>query len=265
MNFVEVIDYKDGRGFVRAEENPQLTSYGGGAPKALEYRLSIVQPKTNPVVRYEEVDRSVLEQRMQKLSDAATATDDPDAPLIPGEWCRFCKHADNCDAKENEALAQFATIVERMKMIDFDFMSVDPTTLDAVKLAEIADLREPVNAAFDRIDAEIQRRIEAGEQVPRYGMKPGRGSNNWNPEIDEEELVKKLKAKRLKIDDIYPRKLASPAQILKNEQLTATQKKKIQEELVVKTPGQLKLTRVADSEPNFLPTQQPAAQPVSFI
>lgn len=118
----------------------------------------------------------------------------------------------------------------------------DLTTMEESKLTKIYDAMPGIQAAFDKVQAEIQRRAETGE-IDGFEMGPGRGSNVWNE--TEEVIAKKLKAKRLKLDEIYPRKLVTPAQALKLESLTPTQKKKIEEELISFKAGKDALKRVA--------------------
>ena len=76
-------------------------------------------------------------------------------------------------------------------------------------------------------------------------MQPGRISKKWNE--SEEEIAKKLKAKKLKLDDIYPKKLISPAEALKLDKLTDIQKKKLESELISVVDGKLTLKKVAHS------------------
>jgi hypothetical protein len=62
-----------------------------------------------------------------------------------------------------------------------------------------------------------------------------------------------LKARRLKRDDIYPPKLASPAQIMKHPDLTDDQKAKIEKQYIATKAGELKLTKVARGQKSELP------------
>ena len=151
----------------------------------------------------------------------------------------------------------------------------DPKSLTSEQLSELISAKEALMTVFDRAEAEAQERIESGQSVPGYAMRPGRGSNVWNE--DEETIVKKLKAKRLKLDEIYPKKLASPAQILKNPNLSDVQKKKIESELVTHKAGKDKLTKVAhdsvaQSSTNMLQSAeqmfgdvQPATEPAPSL
>lgn len=286
---MEVIDYKDGRGWVDAQDNTQLISYLGGRLAFFlthgtvgdDLQMSICQPKTNPVIRSQTITLEGLRVRLDEMAAAAALTDDPDAPLIPDNkggkgYCTWCKHKPNCTARVSQSLEIINT------------MDITPTTpggglleqlaalvtqvkdLPNEKLADLADAEPGIMALFDQVRAEAQARIDAGQEVPGFAMKPGNGRNVWA--FDEEEVVKKLRAKKLTADDIYPKKLASPAQILKNPKLTERQRKAVQEELVTYLAGDMKLARVErikrpDAKAMFAEataTTEPAT-PVSFF
>lgn len=276
--FMEVADYKDGRGWVSAEDNSQLQSYLLG--KLCEYvyktdfrpenagpvhRMTIIQPKTLPVIRHQDIQLHDLFRRGNELAAAAKATDDPKAPLVPDGkggkgWCQWCKHKSNCVAL-NE------TKVQRITVMDSLPVAAEGTSLIAVAqqimtgvhemstsdLSAFMDAEPALLAVFDKAREEIENRINAGETVSGWAIEPGRGSNVWA--LPEEEIVKKLKSRRLKNEEIYPKKLISPAQVLKLSCLTDDQKKKIENELITFKAGSDKLQRVAKKE-----VEKPTAQ-----
>lgn len=264
--FLEVVDYKDGRGFVKVDGNTQLLSYlygkiaAFGIDRVMGCRMTIVQPKTNPVIRYqcstndENFSINSVAEEANRLAAAAAATDDPDAPFIAGKHCQWCKanpkRGGHCMVATNESLK----VVEKMSTADisagnlpaFNYIGqviADPKSLTPEQLSELISAKEALMTVFDKAEAEAQERLESGQAIPGYEMRPGRGTREWAD--DDEVIAKKLKAKRLKLDEIYPKKLASPAQILKNENLTDIQKRKIESELVQMKAGKPKLTKVA--------------------
>lgn len=265
--FIEVVDYKDGRGWVHAKNNTQLVSYLSGKMhpfigRVKHCRMTIVQPKTNPVIRYQcstraedEMTPGSVIEHATALNQAAIATDAEDAPVVPGKHCQWCKanpkRGGHCMAATDKSLQVVKTmsnteVVSVDNLPAFEYIGkvvADPKSLTSEQLSELISAKEALMTVFDRAEAEAQERIESGQSVPGYAMRPGRGSNVWNE--DEETIVKKLKAKRLKLDQIYPKKLASPAQILKAEGLSDVQKKKIESELVTHKAGKDKLTKVA--------------------
>lgn len=251
--FVEVADYKDGQGMVGASGNSQLYSYMAGKLPLegnIECRMTIVQPKTNPSVRYCGTYSQQIGIEANKLALAAEATDKDDAPLIPGDHCKWCKHKPNCSARGERALG-----VMKMDHVPVAGNSLfelvhetfgDITAMSSERLAELADARAGIEAVFDKVEAEMQRRIETGVEVPGYAMQPGRMTQVWN--APEEDIVKMLKGRRLTTAEIFPPKLISPAQVLKLDKLTNEQKEKISKQYISKVAGSLKLTKVRQVE-----------------
>lgn len=268
LYFIEVCDYKDGRGWVNAKNNTQLESYLIG--KLRPYvnkppqgcRMSIVQPKTNPVIRYQcstrPEDNLTVKGIMSKAIDlhrAAVATDDPDAPCVSGKHCQWCKanpkrggHCVTATEKSIQVVTDMSTNLVSPSLPMFEQISkviADPKSLTSDQLSELLSAQDSLMAAFDACKAEIQFRIEAGEHVSGYAMVSGNSSRKWNE--PEDVIVKKLKSRKLKLDDIYPKKLISPAQVMKLSQLTDAQKKKIDSDLISEVAGKLTLKKVAHS------------------
>lgn len=264
--FIEVIDYKDGRGWVHAENNTQLISYAGGKmrpwiasgkdlvrpfhPERIPHgvRTSIVQPKTTPPIRYHDYATADITKELESLSWKATQTDQEDAPLVPGKHCQWCKHKPHCTAQSEESLEVLKMSNDVVAQDGHSLFELiegvidDVAALDTQRLTELADARAGIEAAFDRVEAELYSRLEQGQPVDGYALKPGRMTSVWNE--SEEDIVKMLKGRRLKRDDIYPPKLASPAQIMKSANLTDEQKEKIEKQYISKKAGSLKLTKV---------------------
>lgn len=258
VRFVEVADYKDGRGWVHAEDNTQLLSYGIGAavgvtprPVPLPVRLTVVQPKTSPVVRYQDTHDEYLRQWMFTLTDAAFATDDPDAPLVPGKHCTWCKanpkRGGHCGAAAENSVKEVRQMTDVIAT-DGDLLgmfAVDMASLPAESLSKLLDAEDGILAGFEKAKAEVRRRLEAGDSVPGFKIGHGRASNVW---ADPAEAEKKLKGARLKADEYTPRSLISPAQMKKMPNLTDKQKQRLWDELVVTKAGPEKLIRVAYGE-----------------
>lgn len=267
--FIEVVDYKDGRGWVHAVDNGQLLDYCAGnlrphiasGPELVrpfhpnrvpQVRMTIVQPKTNPVVRYQDSTAAYVMDKVIERSAAARRTDDPDAPLTPDSkggkgYCQWCKHKPNCSAQSQHSLE----VIQNMEGIATgagDLLQLAASSGAAItqmtgdELAQLADIEAGFQAMFDKVKLEITQRIERGETVNGFGMVNGNASKKWA--LSEEDMVKKLRAKKLTQDDYYPKKLASPAQILGNEKLTDIQKKDIEKNLITVVAGKKKLGRV---------------------
>lgn len=274
--FAEVVDYKDGRGYVQPGKNTQLISYLGGKirpviasgpelvrpfePRTLKgLRMTIVQPKTNPSIRYVDVSPEEFIPQLEDLARRAHKTDAPDAELIPGDHCQWCRHKPNCSAVAAGKMETLTTMSTSIATQDAGFLEVIQNALvDVSGLGEedLSNLDDKITHilgvcqdAADRLEKEIANRIDSGIEVPGFDMLPGRSSRVWA--LSAEETVKKLKNRKLKQSDIYPPSLASPAQILKLETLTKAQKEAIEKDLVTTMAGPLKLTRVARKPPTF--------------
>ena len=274
--FVETIDYKDGRGYVTEKWNTQLISYlygkialyitktVGEPSMVADYsgcRMTIVQPKTGTPIRYmcstrpdDSINFLNIASKATELAFAADATDEPDAPLIPGKHCQWCKHnpkrGGSCTAETDKSTEVIRTMSDKLVTTSndglLDMISnavADVKSLSVAELTMIADAEDGFSAAFNKVRSEIQERIETGETVPGFAMLPGKCSRVWNE--SEEVIAKTLKARRLKKDEIYPSKLISVAQALKHPSLTDTQKKKIEKDLVSEVAGKMSLKKVS--------------------
>jgi len=265
---LEIIDYKDGRMFVDAKNNDQLTDYAAG--RLLPYllglnkvgevepdfkncpfktiRMTIIQPKTTPIIRYEEITPEELYSRTLIKHRAAVATDDPNAPLTAGKWCQWCRHgrAGNCDAKNKEGMNGMSTILSTTGQSDFISMitegTLDMSKIESAKLSAILDVSKSVEKLIKLVNEEALQRIEATPgSIPGYILGEGRGKNVWN--VDQEAIVKRLCGMRMKKDEVMIPTLITPAAARKREEFSDRQKQNL-EKLIDKVPGKPSLKRV---------------------
>lgn len=263
--YLEVVDFKDGRGWVDAKENTQLLSYAIGKrfrmPDSAPVVMTIVQPKTNPTVRQWEVRVKTLNMFIEKLTIAAVKTDDPNAPLVPDGkggkgYCRWCKHRENCQALLNQQTKEVINVTEQLSFSgETDVFSVlnnsfilnpDLSKMPAVELAKIADSQKVIKEIYERVEKEMDARLRNGQNIPGYGLKAGRGSRVWNR--SDEDIAKMLKNRGLKKDQIFPPKLLSAAQALKIKDLDDKQKKRMESEYISFKEGPLKVSKLTEKE-----------------
>lgn len=123
----------------------------------------------------------------------------------------------------------------------------DITQMSSDKLEELADAKAGLMEIFDRVDIELQRRVEDPDDntVTGYAMLPGNSKQAWN--VSDEEIEKVLKGRRMKKGDIYPAKLITPAAMQKLECLTKDQKQSIAEKYIDKKAGKNTLQKVRQS------------------
>ena len=111
LRILVVVDLKYGAGVeVAVEENEQLLYYAGtimmqknlNVSKAI---LSIVQPRSPLGETHKQwvIDGYDLFDDYGKLLSEIRRTQDPNAPLVSGEWCRWCPANPMCPARRQEA------------------------------------------------------------------------------------------------------------------------------------------------------------------
>jgi len=287
-DWIEVIDYKDGRGWVDVKSSSQFDSYAVGRlaifvrfPDRLDLdatnikliRKTVIQPKTKTPIRFEELTKEEVWERGVQLAAAAALTDDPDAPLVPGKHCTWCKHgrAGNCTAKNTQGMEGMQLMVDE-SVGKNDLMEaiksgdITMTDMPGDRLAAILDASAPIRKLLKLVDAEADKRMkEDCTSIPGYKMGYGNSKTVW---VDAPEIVaKKLKGMRLKKDDIYPPKLITPTQALKFEGLTERQIKKLEEEMITKVNGPEKVVKdnkpIEDTQAMFAGVAElPDAEPI---
>lgn len=243
---LEVIDLKNGTGVVDAKENPQLRTYALGAMLAnphldVDYvKVTIVQPRAahkDGRIRSEMFHVSDLIEwtalLLAAMQRAAEAKDEfgriagnsvrfdewADRWLRPGK-CTFCPAEGFCPKLRKQA-------VQRMdpKLAAKWFDDVPSPSVSSASTPNIADTEDGSMVArdlnaFDEIESWIKARrafahtlAERGTEVPGWMLVDKIGHRKWACE-DEAKLVHDLtKGVGLAEDDIYERKLKSPAGI----------------------------------------------------
>ena len=205
-----VVDYKHGAGIhVKVEGNPQGLYYALGALltmnlPAKRVRIVVVQPRCGAEgekIRSWEIDAVDLLDFQADLIAYARATESPDAPLVPGEHCRFCPAAATCPA-----LASRAQSVARLEFKQS--LPYDPAQL---KLA--LDSREAVKAWLKAVDEFAYAEAEAGRTPPGYKLVAKRANRKWRSEGEAIEYLQDVLG--VKPEVMFERSLKSPAQLEK--------------------------------------------------
>ena len=265
----EIIDYKDGMNPVEAKWNPQLEQYAIGVLASLDqkklpksFQHTVIQPKLRmkgmPAISTWNIStRELIERVLPALIDQATATENPDAPLVPGDsQCKYCRAKGGCPAlagKVNEVITMFAPINPDILSAPEVLAQKDPNTLTDHELRQILDAAPLVRQLLDGVEAEVHRRLEAGVPVPGYKLVRGKGSRGWA--LSEEEMVKKLTGMNIPKSKVYETKLISPAKAEKltwekggqTVKLSDTQLKRLNNEYVAQQGG--KPTVAPESDP----------------
>ncbi len=209
-DWIEIADYKHGAGVpVEAINNDQLLLYAIGFLQKIDWtdkdqnipvRMTIIQPRAHHnmgPVRTWEIPAHELFAKIPELSGIAAATDDPGAPLFPGDHCRWCK-ANPCDAvnAQNQAKVQaaFAPVDAPQQPVDLKqaetLMGTQVNLLDPNQLAAVLDLEGFATAWFKEVRAYATERAKAGVKIP--GQKLVHANTKRKYGEDGETVIKKL-------------------------------------------------------------------------
>ena len=206
--YLHVADLKTGVGVrVQAENNPQLKIYALGATDGwlinfTKITVHIFQPRVEDGITSVTYTPEELSDWLHTvLIPAYKATLPDDAPLHPGDHCRFCPAAGCCVAHARTAL--------ETAQADFaPFVAPDPATLTDEQLTAIILNRKNIEAFLKAVDAHVKNLPKLPKGLK---MVQGRRSKAWsNPEQVEQWLRGKTYRK-----DVIESKLRSPAQVQK--------------------------------------------------
>lgn len=237
---LNVIDYKHGAGIpVEVEENAQLMYYGLGAMHALglpvvEIELTIVQPRCyhpNGPIRSWKTTPARLIDFVADLIDDAKATEDPNAPLNPGDHCRWCPAKAICPALKEKSLTLAAQ----------SFTSLAP--YDSQKLAATLSMLPTIETWVKGVREFAYREAEHGRPPPGWKLVDKRANRKWREDINQDNLARNL---GLKQPEIFESKLKSPAQV---EKMLSKEVKKVFDQFVTSESSGKTLVPVADKRP----------------
>ena len=274
-----IIDYKDGMAPVEAKDNPQLEQYALGVLAGLDqdklpkkFRFVIIQPKLATrglaVVSTHEVTTAELQALIPVVKAQADATDDPEAPLVPGEsQCKYCRAKGACAALSGKMMGEVSMMFSAVPAITPEVIPAgvldpaqqaaakDPTVMDDHQLRQLMEAAPLVRQMLKGVEDEIERRIKAGHPVAGFKLVEGPGRRAWA--LPEDEMVKKLTAMGIPKGSVYEQTLLGPAKAEKLVwekkgvpcKLSDRQIKSMNTEYITKKPGSLVVVSDADPRP----------------
>lgn len=283
---LEIVDYKDGMAEVPAEGNLQLEQYalgklaecrkGHNVPDQYpwhEVRMTIIQPKLalrggTPITTWT-VPVSELLTKISVLVDQARATDNPDAPLIPGDsQCQYCRAKGACSALAGNVMKEvgimFQPVADQTFEIAQQSADRDPAVMSDDQIRQVMEAAPLMRQLLEAVEKEALRRLEAGTPIPGLKLVHGRGSRAWA--LPEEEMAKKLVKMGIPKTAIYETKLVSPAKAEKlvwekrdgtKVSLTPRQMSRMEQEYVSKMAGKLTVVPESDSRPAVVKNAAP--------
>jgi hypothetical protein len=270
-----VLDYKHGRGkVVEAKFNPQLLYYALGAileicrdrgdlPKIV--RTVIVQPRAahrdGPIRTWDYTIDEVMDFT-KTLIEAAIATEDPDAPLVPGEvQCFFCNgKAKPCpalfDQAQSLALQDFTDLGDEEFVIqkgvkqvlseageNLSKKMVASVIGDRQRMLTILRLAPVLDAMIRDVQAYAQHEAENGYAIEGQKIVRKRSNRKLKNEAD---TIKRLRNMGIPDKDIFKEpKCKTPAQLEKIPEIG----KDLVAQLSFHPEGKLTLVPITDARP----------------
>ena len=260
-NVLRVTDFKYGKGLkVEASGNEQLRLYGLGALEfigeqtidlaaagtvvdtsaVVSIELSIVQP------RLDHIDTVVIEQAElfswlnQNVIHRAIETASDNPSLNPSQkTCLWCKAAPTCKARAEMFFKEAANDFEGFtSQISFK----DANSLTPIEIGNILKNLAGLNKFSDQLFAVSNDSMQKGVAIPGFKLVEGKSNRAWS---DKEEAEAALKKTKLKVAQIYSKKVISPTQA---EKLLGKDHR-ILTELVTKPQGKPTVVPESDKRP----------------
>jgi hypothetical protein len=183
-----IIDYKHGAGeHVEVEENAQLMFYAWAALHSRladfdEITLVIIQPNCSmgePIREYRTNALELFEFSLA-VQHAIEQAERLHAPLLPGDHCKFCPAAPNCDARERSAIAVMSGGAAE-KVRDWQPASLPkPQDLDLGRLGEIVTKAPAIRSWLKSVEDYAEARALAGEiEVPGAKVVEAPARRKW--------------------------------------------------------------------------------------
>jgi hypothetical protein len=257
-----VYDYKHGAGVaVDAIGNKQLRYYALGALLSLDKDepcekivAGIIQPRANHPdgpIREESFGAGDLLDFASELVEAVEKTLEPNAALVPGSHCRFCKASAVCPARRDQAF-ELARIEFGEAMPDM----LDPRAMPIETVAHLLSQADQIEDWIRALRAHVLSELEAGNSVPGFKLVNKRASRVW---VNADSVANWAKEKGLHDDEIFDKKIKSPAQFEK-----VIGKKNLPQEFVASVSSGVTLARADDKRPAAIvnAAQEFAAVPV---
>ena len=265
---LEIVDYKHGSGVtVEPADNPQLKYYAAGvladlmqnkpdlADRVDTVITTVVQPRDDhlmPIRHYGYDKYAVINWVEEKLLPAAVRTTDPDAPLNPGEWCRFCPAQGVCPARREKQLERAKMLFEPQGELIVPEKPADKLTIDELRvvLDSAEDIIAWVKACQKLAHEMLEQNTLTDEEETQLGYKLVKKRAMRKFKGTDEEVADALCEEfGLGDDELFTKKLRSPAQIEKEIGSAAVKKSGVWSDLIVSESSGTTLARDDDTRP----------------
>lgn len=237
---VVVGDFKFGRG-VMVEgglSNKQLKFYAGAcmrSPETAHYFedrdtivLAIIQPANEMPLQMVATTPDYIGKFADEVETLAhRLLDEDDLPLQTGDHCRWCNAAVICPSKREQA--QIALTID----------TSDPF-IDPVEFGQLLKMADEVEGWAKSLRSSAFSELKKGRDIAGYKLVEKRRTRSW---ANEGEAAERLRA--LGLNDIYDRKLVSPAKAEKSVKELGGKPGDLSDIIEARSPG---LTMAADDD-----------------
>lgn len=219
-DFLEIIDLKDGMGPVGAEGNKQGIIYAicilgklAATHNITNVRITIVQPK----LRFQgqtgidswDISAAYLLSLVPWFLERAAATEDPDAPRIPGDsQCKWCDDRGNCQPLIKHVLNESGVDFKAVDLVA-EVITVEESITNE-RLRDIIQVAPLMKSMLEALEQEALRRFQIGRPVVGLKVIRGKGSKSWIP--SPEEVAEKLQKMGMKKDTPWKKTILTPNQ-----------------------------------------------------
>lgn len=239
--FVEIIDYKDGIIPVNVYDNTQLISYASGIVlqadysddyyklKAVPCDVTVIQPKISSVAQSIRYSPELLIKKATYIAKKGHETYGDNPELNPGSHCKYCLSNKSCEVLFNYKRDAMLNVITYDGISDINEGNIqDVSTYELEKIYDVKDYFENV---FNIIKEELEKRIEQGNNVQSYYMKPGRKVKSFE---DYNEVESFLRTKKVALKDIYKKVPLSVNEVMNLKKLDKSDKEHIESLIQVK-------------------------------
>ena len=291
---LKVRDLKYGFKPVSPVENMQMMLYALGALYEFDYLidmdelehidLQILQPRTStqdepwittPARLFEFAEEA--KAAIAKSEGAIAELSDHDTMAEPGafdEWagmylrtsekgCTWCKAKSSCPALHNECLSDMGVApatVDDLPNLDATMGAalLRITEVDFDTLVKLYGVTKKIKMWVEGVEDRMMHDMLKGHKTPHFKIVKGRqGNRAWASEVRAEEAMKKL---RLKVDEMYDKKIISVPSAEKLLRAQSPKKWKQLEALITRPEGKLVIAPMGDKRESFDPYGEQIAQ-----
>lgn len=219
---LNVIDFKYGAGVVvEVENNSQLVYYALAVSELYHHnfervKMTIIQPRafheSGKTIRDWEISIDELLNWGPKFKAAVKRSLEPNAKLLSGDHCRWCKGAFKCPEISNKKLREAQVVFSDEAKFEIEEPKKNP-------IGRVIDLSKALHAVdklelwIKAIKQQAHLMLERGEELPGWKLVPKRASRKYKNEDKAAAYAKEYFG-----DIAFKNELLSPTQI--EEQLT---------------------------------------------